>query len=274
MAAITINLTTSQNVKQFVFPDGQPHVVLNAVAAGDVAKVIAPLTSPTEVLKLLEVADALNEAKAVKDTLVIPYLMGARYDRVMNPGDSFDLRVIADLINRCGFKNVNLFDVHSDVAMALINNAKNHNNSKLVEAYEDEDSILICPDAGAAKKIDKYFKWNSNLKDVVYCIKSRDLSTGVISLRVLEPEKCKDRNCVIIDDICDGGATFLAIANQVQPKKLTLIVSHGIFSRGFGPLTEKFQQIITSDSRPSLDYLSKAGSCPEVKVLPIFQNLN
>lgn len=53
---------------------------------------------------------------------------------------------------------------------------------------------------------------------------------------------------MIIDDICDGGATFLAIAGQVKPAHLTLIVTHGIFSKGLDALAEKFDSIITSDS--------------------------
>jgi len=118
----------------------------------------------------------------------------------------------------------------------------------MVEKYAQPDGLLICPDAGAAKKVGKYFEWNKNLKDIVYCSKNRDLSTGNLTLEVLESQECAGRNCVIIDDICDGGATFLAIANQIKPKHLTLIVTHGIFSKGFAALEEKFNEIIVSDS--------------------------
>ena len=30
--------------------------------------------------------------------------------------------------------------------------------------------------------------------------------------------ECKDKNCLIIDDLCDGGGTFLGIRSQIQPK--------------------------------------------------------
>jgi ribose-phosphate pyrophosphokinase len=121
-------------------------------------------------------------------------------------------------------------------------------NRFLVEKYDQKEAVLICPDAGAAKKIKHYFEWNPNIVEVIYCIKSRDLSNGKITLKVLEPEKCKDRNCVIIDDICDGGGTFLAIANQIEAEHLTLIVTHGIFSKGVEILEEKFDEIITTNS--------------------------
>jgi len=244
----TINLNTGQNVKTLIFPDKQPHVNIENIQEGDEVKVICSLTDTVLLLQLLQCANAIDNAFAKKKILVIPYLLAARYDRLMQPGDSIDLKVISDLINSMQFEKVFLFDVHSEAATLLIKNAINISNRQLVEAYQQKDAVLICPDAGAAKKINKYFEWNKNLADIVYCNKSRDLSTGRITLNVLEPGKCKDRNCVIIDDICDGGGTFLAIAEQIKPAHLALVVTHGIFSKGFESLEKYFNEIIVSDS--------------------------
>jgi ribose-phosphate pyrophosphokinase len=244
----TIHLNNSQNIKTLIFPDKQPHVNIMDIEEGDDVKVICSITDTVLLLQLLQCANAIDNAFAKKKTLVIPYLMGARYDRLMNPGDSIDLKVIADLINSMQFEKVFLLDVHSEAAILLIKNAVNISNRQLVETYTQDNAVLICPDAGAAKKVSKYFEWNRNITDIVYCNKSRDLSNGRITLNVLEPEKCKDRNCVIIDDICDGGGTFLAIAGQIQPAHLTLIVTHGIFSKGFESLEKHFDEIIVSDS--------------------------
>jgi ribose-phosphate pyrophosphokinase len=218
------------------------------VEAGEEIKLVCSITSSLKLLQLLETANALTHIGARKKVLVIPYLMAARYDRLIQPGDSFDLEVVAALVNSCGFEKVIVFDVHSEVATRLIQHAEPMDNRLLVMQYHHPDAVLICPDAGAAKKVKNYSAWNSNLVDIVYCNKKRDLSTGRITLEVTEPEKCKGRNCVIIDDICDGGATFLAIAEQVQPAHLTLIVTHGIFSKGFALLEQRFDEIIVSDS--------------------------
>jgi ribose-phosphate pyrophosphokinase len=243
-----INLITQERIKHTLYPDNQPHVNVSDIQAGDDVRVVCPIRNSLELLQLMETANAIDNLYAKKRELVIPYLLAARFDRLMQEGDSIDLKVIADMINSCGFERVNLFDAHSDAATLLIKNSKNHNNSRLVKAYERPHAVLICPDAGAAKKVDKYMEWNSNLSEVVFCIKSRDLSNGKITLKVLEPEKCNLKNCVIIDDICDGGATFVAIAEQIKPLHLTLIVSHGIFSKRFSFLEKHFQEIITSDS--------------------------
>lgn len=244
----TINLNTSEGVNAFLFPDNQPHINIQGIEEADEVKVICSLTDSTKVLQLLQTANALDNLFAKKKVLVIPYLMGARFDRLMQHGDSIDLKVIANLINSCGFEKVYLFDVHSDVATMLINNAVNITNQQLVQQYQQDNAVLICPDAGAAKKVAKYFDWNTKLKDIVYCSKNRNLATGKLTLEVLEPNECINRNCVIIDDLCDGGATFLAITEQIQPAHLTLIVTHGIFSKGFTALEKRFHEIIVSDS--------------------------
>lgn len=243
-----IDLNSSEGVQFILFPDNQPHVIVKGIAAGDDVKVICSLTDSLKMMHLLQTANALDHLSARKKVLVIPYLMAARYDRLMQEGDSFDLEVVSGLINSCGFEKVLLWDVHSEVATKLIRNSINIKNKHMVEQYQQPEAVLICPDGGAAKKVNEYFQWNANLKDIVFCNKKRELSTGRLTLEVAEPEKCANRNCVIIDDICDGGATFLAIADQIRPKHLTLIVSHGIFSKGFGALEKKFDEIIVSDS--------------------------
>ncbi|HYG16912.1 MAG TPA: ribose-phosphate pyrophosphokinase-like domain-containing protein [Bacteroidia bacterium] len=243
----TININSSINITRIIFPDNQPHIRIEGIEEGDDVRVICSITDSAVLIQLLECANAIENAFAKKKTLVIPYLMGARYDRLMQKGDSIDLKVIAMLINSMEFEKVYLFDVHSDASLLLINNSVNISNAELVKAYNKENAVLICPDAGASKKISGYLKLN-NITDVAYCTKSRDLSNGHITLKVNEPEKCINRNCVIIDDICDGGATFLTIAEQIKPEHLVLIVTHGIFSKGFETLEKRFDEIIVSDS--------------------------
>jgi len=261
----TINLNSGEGVTITIFPDLQPHINIQNINEGNEVKVICSITDTSKLLQLLETSNALDNLFAKKKVLVIPYLMAARYDRLMQQGDSIDLKVVADLVNSCSFEKVYLYDVHSEVSLLLIKNAIGITNENLVKAYDKSDAVLICPDAGASKKVGKYFGWNSNIKEIVYCSKNRELSTGKLTLEILEPQECSNRNCVIIDDICDGGGTFLAIAEKIQPAHLTLIVTHGIFSKGFDTLHKYFQQIIVSDS------LYKTYDSPIVKTLKHFE---
>lgn len=244
----TINLNTGEGVKVILFPDSQPHVNVLDLQERDYVNLICSIKDSLKLFQLLLAANAIDNKFAVKNELHIPYLISARYDRVMNDGDSFDLKVVASLINSLNFRKVYLYDVHSDVSLALINNSVAVSNRFLVEKYNTSDSVLICPDSGASKKIKKYLEWNKNIVDVVYCNKSRNLLDGSLSLSVLEPEKCTGKNCVIIDDLCDGGGTFLGIASQIKPRRLSLVVTHGIFSRGTKIFEGVFDEIIVSDS--------------------------
>jgi ribose-phosphate pyrophosphokinase len=72
-----------------------------------------------------------------------------------------------------------------------------------------------------------------------------------------------DKDIFIIDDICDGGRTFLEIAKTIKEDKkfigkIYLIVTHGIFSSGFNDLNEYFDGIYTTNSvnQWSTDYQS------------------
>lgn len=259
----TININNSEGVRFLLFPDNQPHVNIEGIEKGDEVKVVCSLVNSLALMHLLQAANALDHLSAKKRLLVVPYLMAARYDRLMMAGDSFDLEVIAGLINSCDFEKVLLWDVHSEVATGLIKNSVNVKNRQMVESYRLQEAVLICPDAGAAKKVTEYFEWNRNLKEIVYCNKKRELSTGQITLEVIDPQKCLGKNCVIIDDICDGGGTFLAIADQIKPKHLTLIVTHGIFSKGFAALEQKFNEIIVSNS------YGKVYNSPIVKMINV-----
>lgn len=243
-----ININKQENIKLLLYPDNQPHVNINQIREGDHVKVVCSILDSKTLINLLQCSNALDNVFAKKKVLAIPYLMGARFDRLMQYGDSIDLKVVSDMINSCGFEKIYLYDVHSDTATMLIKNAINIPNVNLVKKYDKENAVLICPDAGAVKKVERYFEWNDKLADVVYCNKTRDLSTGKISLEVLSPAMCVQKNCVIIDDLCDGGGTFLAIADQIFPKTLTLIVTHGVFSKGTKIFEEKFTEVIVSDS--------------------------
>lgn len=249
-----IDINKEKGFEVINFPDGQTSVRLHRHFYDDedeAVSVVVSIDSPKTLLILLQLTDALKREHNFNRYLKIKYLMGARSDRVMVPGASFDLKIIADLINYCEYKSVELYDPHSDVASALINNCTIRNNKDIVKHYDIPDSVLICPDAGAAKKCSDYLSWNENIKEIVYCVKHRDLATGNLTIKVLEPERCKHKNVIIIDDICDGGGTFIGIREQIKPKHSTLMVTHSIFSKGIKILEKHFDLIICSDSYPN-----------------------
>jgi len=235
--------------KLFKFPDGQPHVQVEK-DQDNVYFIECSIKSPEDLFNLCQVLDAVDGGTKL---VQINYLMGARYDRIMKEGDSFDLRVVAKILNAFEPLGVNILDPHSEVSTNLINKAKAIYNLSLYEAIEVSNGVLIVPDKGASKKTEMYQYFTKGITDVVYCDKVRDIEgDGRITLVVNNPELCEGRECVIIDDICDGGGTFISIANQIKPSKLSLCVTHGIFSKGLEVLS-MFDKIYCTDSFTTLE---------------------
>lgn len=65
-------------------------------------------------------------------------------------------------------------------------------------------------------------------------------------------------NFFIVDDLCDGGATFIAEAKYLKERfpdiKLKLFVYHGLFTKGLDVLLEYFDEIICTNSYQDIDH--------------------
>jgi len=113
--------------------------------------------------------------------------------------------------------------------------------------------VLVSPDAGANKKVLKVAQQYKGL-DIIYCDKKRDTRTGKITDTIVHPGHGSIRNkkLLIVDDICDGGMTFIKIAeamNSFGPEAIYLYVTHGIFSKGYQVLFDAgIDKIYTTDS--------------------------
>ena len=212
---------------------------------------------------------ALRELGAKKVSLYVPYFLGARSDRkFVEGGINFLKTVICPIINSQKFDAVNVMDPHSDVLEACLNNFHKVTNVKLVDfALNDYMStypvgkdkvVLVSPDAGALKKVFHVAEELHFKNEIVIASKHRDLVSGKIT-RTDVPlnETHKGKDFFILDDICDGGRTFIEIAkvlHKEQPEsKVYLVVTHGIFSAGFRELSQYFDGIYCTNSIKNIE---------------------
>lgn len=234
---------------RLVEPAGIPsgYDTINAMITMDFA-------SDADLIRLLLLTDAVRRyygPNRVKLTLTMPYLPYARQDRVCSVGESLSIKVVADLINGQGYEKVYCTDIHSEVGVALINNLVHIDQTQAASklAVLHPDAILVSPDAGANKKVLAFAK-RYGYKDVVRADKTRDTLTGHITGTAVYSENVGNRDFLILDDICDGGRTFVELAKELR--KLTtgrifLYVSHGIFSQGLLVLSGQFERIYVAN---------------------------
>lgn len=223
---------------------------------------------------------ALRELGVEEIHLYVPYIIGARSDRKFEEGGNNYLKdVICPIINSLNFKSVTCIDPHSDVLEACIKGFRKESNFELLEwtlanitkeNYKDRPTqlqkisdylnkcILVSPDAGASKKIYKLAEQIGYKGDVITCSKDRDVNGKLTKVIVpYKPVQHNLKDIIIVDDICDGGATFINIAKEIKKvrskyrklnSKIYLMVTHGIFSKRFEELSQYFDGIYCTNS--------------------------
>lgn len=239
--------------QSFTFSGGEPHIkIAPDFDANRKVTITHRLNSFNDLGLLCVTVDALRRMDVKIIDLFIPYFPAARQDRVMIPGEPLSVKVYADIINAMQLNKVYVFDAHSEVTPALLNNSTVIPNYTFIKAVLENignDVKLISPDGGALKKIYKVSEFLGGV-EVVECSKSRDVKTGKLSGFKVYEDDLEGMDCLIVDDICDGGGTFVGLAEELKKKnagKLYLAVSHGIFNKGFEVLN-CFDGIFTTNS--------------------------
>lgn len=248
----------TQEVEAFTFSGGEPHIKLKVNAEvfleDSVSVMITQkIKSFNDLGLLLLTVDALRRTYTVESiNLFLPYFPGARQDRAMVLGEPLTSKIYAEQINALNLDSVIIMDSHSDVVPALLNNCTNwdnHNFISTVLAELPSGITLISPDAGANKKILKLAQ-AVGISDIVKCDKTRNVNNGQITGFEVYANDLTDKNCLIVDDICDGGGTFIGLAQELIKKgaaHIYLAVSHGIFSKGMDGFSA-FEKVFSTDS--------------------------
>jgi ribose-phosphate pyrophosphokinase len=244
------------------FPDGQQALdIIDSVPApeNEAAIIWSRINSFLDLELIISAKSALHNLGYRDVRLYVAYFLGARSDRKFKAGGSNYLKqVICPIINLQKFNKVVVLDPHSDVLEACLDNFEKIDNFMLVDyalgVLNDTTDLpikLVSPDAGALKKIYSVSE-HTGVKDIVIAAKVRDDEGHIVRTDVPGIDPNKPASYVIIDDICDGGRTFIEISKTILQSSPTsrvfLVVTHGIFSGGFLSLCESVNGIFTTNS--------------------------
>jgi len=207
--------------------------------------------SDSDLIDLLLLVDAVKRCPWLNYknlVLLLSYMPYGRQDRVCNSGEAHSLKVICNLINSCGFDKVFIIDPHSDVTEALIDNIDIITTDYIVFSSEGGPFVdcdaYVSPDAGAYKRVTKAAGIHG--KPVIRADKTRDVATGNLSGFEVYTDDLTGQSVLILDDIADGGRSFTELAKKLREKgaqKITLYVTHGMFTKGVKSLLEHVDEI-------------------------------
>lgn len=247
-----------QLAEEAIFPGGEVHIRLPDFTKNTPMFTIkVTITDSSKLMQVLLVKEALDtyfpNAEKHLEMLYLPY---ARQDRRCREGEAFSLKVFVDLINTLKFDTIRLADVHSYVALDAFKSKVQHVTVKdiffkISREFNTSNMLVVSPDKGAVSRstdvadllfVDLFIATKTRLGNkVVY----QDFTKG-------EALRIQNRNLLIVDDICDGGATFIALAEKLRkgnPRSISLYVTHGIFSKGIAPLLDAgITKIYTTNS--------------------------
>lgn len=189
--------------------------------------------SEAELFHVCQLTQLLHEVFDIDVDLRCPYLPFGRQDKILGNHASFALSIFKDVLYNAGICRIETFDAHSRTDMIYLLDNVTPADFHLSILNHD---VICYPDKGAAARYSNYGL------PTVFCEKVRDQATGnILGLKVVGNTDLTGKRVLIIDDICDGGMTFIKTAEALKPFKPTqidLAVSHGLFSKGRSVLYE------------------------------------
>ena len=221
-----ISLITSKgliDIENKYFPDNSAHITFTPEVK-EITGIFWKYETDEEIFSIFCLKRHFEKTSKEID-LFMPYIPHARMDRQENHNDIFTLKYFSEILNSLNFNSIVVLDPHSNVSTALINNIIVIHPDKKIEKIKKEYNIdlLFFPDAGANGRY-------GYLGEHTYGIKERKWETGkIVSYDIAEPEKVKNKNILIVDDICSYGTTFLEAAKVLKEngaKNIYLYISH------------------------------------------------
>jgi ribose-phosphate pyrophosphokinase len=186
-----------------------------------------------------------------------------RADRSEKPGMAIPAIATCTFLAAMPVDEIVIFDIHNKSVLEAFKIGCNYSGIKVrhVEPLDCFIQALSMPDLDPATSIDyvvavdkgavhraetvaKYYG-----ASVIYCDKKRVDGKVVVHEIVAQPDgPMAGKNIWVVDDLCDGGATFISVAKLLREQydfhDLNLYVTHGLFSKGKEELFKYYTTIL------------------------------
>ena len=250
------------------FPDNEMYIRIIDNVAGEEVIIVQTTYPDPSIVELFLLQNAVEEAKAKKITVVIPYFGYARQDTKFKEGEPISAKAIANLISLSADKVITV-DLHKEHILDFFStSAVSCSAVPELAKYLKEKNIdmVLAPDKGALERAKQASKVIGC--DFDYMEKTRiDGTTIEIKPKNLDAQ---NKNVAIIDDIISTGGTMAKSIKELKKygaKKVFASCTHGLFA---GEAIKKLtsagcDEIISTDTIMS--------SYSKVKIAPCISKL-
>jgi len=202
------------------FSDGEFQPIFLESIRGDYVFLIQSTYAPTDnLMELLLMIDAAKRASAYKIIAVIPYYGYARQDRKDKPRVAIGSKLVATLLEAAGADRVITMDLHAPQIQAFFDIPVDHLDSSAIfipyiEQLKLSNLTFAAPDVGSTNRVREIASFFNC--EMVICDKHRKRANEIASMVVIGD--VKDRDIVLIDDICDTGGILAKAAGLLREK--------------------------------------------------------
>ncbi len=260
------------------FPDKEIFVEIKENVRGEDVFVIQSTSFPANdhVMELLITIDALKRGSAKRIAAIVPYYGYARQDRKSGPRTPISAKLLANLISIAGANRALMVDLHAGQIQGFFDIPTDNLFaapvfiSDIKKKFKSGNTIIVSPDVGGvvraraiAKRVDC---------DLAIIDKRRERASVSEVMNIIG--EVEDKDCILIDDICDTAGTLTNAATALKNDKAKSVyayITHGVLSN---PAIERIEnspidKMIITDSILARDDVIKSNKIDILSIAPL-----
>tara|TARA_A100001388_G_scaffold249371_1_gene210020 strand:- start:1229 stop:2161 length:933 start_codon:yes stop_codon:yes gene_type:complete len=270
------NIPLSQSIAKYLkvplvkssikkFPDKEIFVEIQENVRGEDVFVIQSTSFPANdhVMELLIIIDALKRGSAKKISAIMPYYGYARQDRKSGPRTPISAKLVANLVCSAGANRALMVDLHAGQIQGFFDIPTDNLFASPVfvddikKRFENNKTIIVSPDVGGVVRARAIAK---RVECDLAIIDKRREKAGISEVMNIIGD-VNNKNCILIDDMCDTAGTLTNAAKALKEagsESVNAYITHGVFSN---PAIERInnspidKMIITDSILPTKEVL-------------------
>jgi len=259
------------------FSDGELNFQIGENVRGADVFIIQPTCPPTDsnLMELLVMVDCFARSSAERITAVVPYFGYARSDKKDRPRVPIAAKLAANVITVAGTHRVLTVDLHAAQIQGFFDIPVDHLYAApvFVNYFTEnpmENLVVVSPDTGGAERARAYAKRLD--AGLAICDKRREKANVAEVMNVVGD--VSNKNCVIIDDMCDTGGTICKVSEALHKAGANRIFAgftHAILSGNAieNLAASKIEKIIVTNTVPLNDRGKKLEAEGRIVVLSV-----